>query len=295
MSDDERFARFQSRLASGSALRDARRSRRTPLPAAGDFWRMRWDETALVALVAEVDPPLVRAVPVTLDVEADDSAVVAPTSAHDLGVDVTIWIEDGSAVPMRVLEFKLGSLAVPGTAELAAGTTNWGPTDPRTRLRAALQDAIESLAHASWVPIASAENVDLDALLDTLDFDDVVRAVGSVQLASRLRRGEAELTEQQAGRLADLLGVPSTQLISSTQPVLPDELVAAMDVPEVRARVDRMAQARDRGEIETWRSCAYGVLALAAREHDRRQTFWEAKVRAYFDAFLPGNDEDPGR
>jgi transcriptional regulator with XRE-family HTH domain len=256
---------------------------------------VRWDETALVAFVAEVDPPLVRAVPVTLDMEGDDSAVVAPPSAHDLGVDVTIWVGDDSAVPMRVLEFKLGSLAVPSTAELAAGTTNWGPTDPRTRLRAGLQDAIESLADASWAPDASAENVDIEALLDTLDFDDVVRAVGSVQLASRLRRGEAELTEQQARRLADLLGVPTTQLMSATQPVLPDELVAAMDIPEVRARVDRMAQARNREEIETWRSCAYGVLALAAREHDRRQTFWEAKVRAYFDAVLPEIDKDPGR
>jgi hypothetical protein len=83
--------------------------------------------------------------------------------------------------------------------------------------------------------------------------------------------------------------------MSATQPVLPDELIAAMDVPEVRARVDRVAQTRDRDEVETWRSCAYGVLALAAREHDRRKTFWEAKVRAYFDAVLAEIDEDPGQ
>ncbi|MEV8372659.1 hypothetical protein AB0P21_07970 [Kribbella sp. NPDC056861] len=249
----------------------------------------------MVAFVAEVNPPSVRAVPVTLDVEADDSAVVAPASAHDLGVDVTIWVNDDSAVPMRVLEFKLGSLAVPSTAELAAGTANWGPTDPRTRLRADLQDAIESLADASWVPDAEAGAVDLDALLDTAEFDDVVRAVGSVRLASRIRRGEASLTEQQAAGLAELLGVSTAHVLSASQPVLPDELIAAMDLPEVRARVDRMAQAREREEIETWRFCAYGVLALAAREHDRRQTFWEAKVRAYFDAVLPEIDEAPGR
>jgi hypothetical protein len=256
---------------------------------------VRWQETALVALVAEVDPPLVKAVPVTLDAEPDDSAVLAPASAHDLGVDVVIWASDDAEVPMRVLEFKLGALSGSGAARLAPGTTNWGPTDPRSRLRASLQDAVESLADASWAPSATDEALDLEVLLDSVDFDDVVTAVGSVPLAGRLRRGGAMLTEEQAARLADLLGVPVGQLIAATLPALPDDLVAAMDTPEVRARVDRVASSRHREEIETWRSCAYAVLALAAREHDRKQTAWDGKVRAYFDAIMSEADRDSSR
>lgn len=302
---DADFAhRFDQRL--GDALRASLEVARnasahnTPPPRVGDVWRVRWQDSAGAVLVTYVDekhdtggqPSAVRhavaalrVAPVSFDEEPDDSAVLAPAFAHDLGFDVAVWVDDEAEVPARVLEFKLGQFTVPGVDGLPRGTRNWGPTDPRTQTRARLQDLVEELVEATWAPTQS-QAVSLPDLLAAADIREVAKALGSVPAAMQLRRGQATLTPEQADRLAPVLSRTPDELLAAN-PALPDDLVAVMDQPSVRSLVDRIAARQHQDEVTTWRNAAYGVYTLAAREHGRAATAnWAGRVRAYFDAIL---------
>jgi hypothetical protein len=299
------FARgFEQRL--GHALRESLEVARnaasdnTPPPQVGDVWRVRWQGAAGAVLVTYIDEKrnlsaptssmrdavaALRVAPVSFDEEPDEHAVLAPAFAHDLGFDVAVWVDDEAEVPARVLEVKLGQFTVPGTERLPRGTRNWGPTDPRTRTRAHLQDLVEELAVATWAP-RSSQGVSLPDLLAAADIREVADALGSVPLAMQLRRGQATLTAEQADRLAPVLSKTPDELLAAN-PALPDDLIAIMDQPSVRSLVDRIAVRHQQDEVTAWRDAAYGVYTLAAREHSRTATTnWEGRVRAYFDAVL---------
>ena len=87
----------------------------------------------------------------------------------------------------------------------------------------------------------------------------------------------------------------ASDLLTATQPPLPDDLVAAMDLPAIRAQVDLLAARRGADEVATWRAAAYGVLTLAARDHDRRDVSWAGRIRAYFEAHLHDYPDEPPR
>lgn len=94
------------------------------------------------------------------------------------------------------------------------------------------------------------------------------------------------LTPDEAQQLSRLLHVPAHDLLAATQPAVPEDLIAAMDLPRIRVLVDRLAQRRNQDEVVTWQAAAYGVLALAARDHDRRDANWSGRISAYFAAHL---------
>lgn len=293
---------FEQRL--GDVLREGLHvahhatSDNTPPPQVGDVWRVRWQDTAGTVLVTYIEErhtagggarhdtvAALRVAPVSFDEEPDEHAVLAPAFAHDLGFDVAVWVDDQGDVPARVLEVKLGQFAIPGTEGLPRGTRNWGPTDPRTRVRAHLQDLVAELAEATWAP-ESSYDVSLPDLLATADIRAVAGALGSVPLAMQLRRGQTILTPEQADTLAPVLGRTPEELLAANSP-FPDDLIAVMDQPSVRSLVDRLSARHHEDELTAWRAAAYGVYTLAAREHTRTMvTNWAGRVRAYFDAVL---------
>ena len=280
------------RPPSDSTLADARTAHETSLPRPGDLWRARWAEQAGVLLVLEVDADGIRVAPVSLDESPDETALLAPASTNTLLLDLAIWARDEGAVPVRVLDYRLGHLQA-ALADLEPGTVNWGPADPRTTTRARLLDLLDLLQGAMWAPSGNAK-LDLAAALRGADTRTIADILGSVPRTAALRRGQADLSVDEANRIAAVIGVAADDLLAATQPPLPVELVAAMDTPEVRSLVDRLAARRHADEVQTWRAAAYGVRALAAREHDRLEVRWAARVRAYFDAQLrekPGTDQ----
>ena len=272
--------------AFASSLQLARRvaARETPPPQSGDVWRVRWDDLAGTVLVVGIGATGARVAPVSFDTDADDSAVLAPAFSSDLGFDAAIWVSDESDVPIRVFECKVGALTHPGTDGLPRGTRNWGATDPRTRARAHLQDLVEHLQEATWAPQPTGHTTLQDILAKT-DIGDVAQALGSLPLAMQLRRGEGLLTAEQAELLAPIVGRAPDELLAAN-PALPDELVAEMDQPRVRSLVDRVATQRGQDEREAWRSAAYSVLALAARQDTRATIAWPSRINAYFNAVL---------
>lgn len=275
---------------SDNTLAQARTGHATPVPAPGDLWRARWDDQAGVVLVLAHAADHLRVAPVSLDALPDETAALAPAETHTLGFDIAIWTSDETDVPLRVLDYKLGHLNQ-SLSTLKRGTVNWGTTDPRTLARAHLQDLVETLEAAEWAP-ARATDLDLAATLAGANVRAISEVLGSPKRAAALRRGQVDLTTDEATQLSGLLGVPADDLLAATQPPLPDELVAAMDLPNVRSLVDRLAARRRTNEVETWRTAAYSIQALAARDHDRRAARWEGRIRAYFEAQLRENGPD---
>lgn len=277
--------------AGSVTLAEARNQHATPTPEPGQLWRVRWNDQAGVVLVLTVADDHMRVAPVSLDELPDETAADAPASTNTLGLPLAIWSSDAAAIPARVLDYKLGELdATP--ASLPRGSVNWGPTDPRTLVRARLQDLIETLEEAQWAPSATTV-LDLGSVLRGADLRAIQDVLGETSRVAALRRGQVDLTTDEAERLSRLLNVPAADLLATVRPPLPDALVAEMDLPAVRSLVDRLAERRDTNEAETWRSAAYGVWALAARDHDRRDTRWEGRIRAYFEAQLRETPTDP--
>ncbi|GGF56189.1 hypothetical protein GCM10011519_32660 [Marmoricola endophyticus] len=283
----------------GRSLAQARQAHATPTPSPGDLWRARWNDQAGVLLVldsittprgaeeggSQVNPGhLIRVAAVSLDSDADETAAVAAAETNTLHLELAVWVRNEATVPVRVLDYKLGELTA-DLMDLPPGDLNWGATDPRTIARARQRDLLDLLAEAEWAPSGTG-NLDLDTVLKGADPRAVAAALGSVPRAAALRRGQVDLSQAEANSLAEVLQVPAATLLSATNPPLPEDLVAAMDLPEVRSLVHRLAARRDQDEVETWRTAAYGVQALAAREHNRRDVRWSARIIAYFDAQL---------
>jgi len=276
---------------SGNTLAQARIEHATPSPEAGDLWRARWTDRAGVVLVLTRVADQLRVAPASLDELPDETAVHAPAATNTLGFDIAIWASDDADIPLRVLDYKLGHLNE-DLSSLERGSTNWGPTDPRTLARAHAQDLIEALQAAEWAPTGTT-NLNLAVTLTGADVRAIADVLGSPKRAAALRRGQVDLTTDEATQLSELLDIPADALLAATRPPLPDDLVAAMDFPNVRSLVDRLAARRGTDEVETWRTAAYGVLSLAAREHDRRDARWDGRIRAYFQAQLRGNQTGP--
>lgn len=265
-------------------LAEARTQHATPAPEAGQLWRVRWDDQAGVVLVLSAGSGQLHIAPVSFDELPDETGAEAPASTNSLGLPLAIWRSDEGVIPTRVLDYKLGELDEDPDS-LAPGSVNWGPTDPRTLTRAQLQDLIESLERATWAPSTSSD-FDLTSALRSADPRAIQDVLGETSRVAALRRGQVDLTAGEVERLSQLLNVPAADLLAATTPPLPEALVAEMDQPTVRSMVDRLAARRTASEAEMRRSVAYGVLALAARDNDRRDTRWEGRIRAYLQAQL---------
>lgn len=280
-------------LPAPGPLAAARLAHATPSPRAGELWRVRWDNHAGVVLLLEVHDSHLEVAAVSLDDDANETAKRASADATTLRFPVAVWMADTTTIPVRVLDYQLGRLYVPAD-DLPRGSTSWGPTDPRELVRARAQDLLDVLALARWAPDASMGIANLSEAAANADPRALIGLLG-VPRASGLRDGVLRLERGEAKPLAKILGLAPSDLEAATSPPLPDDLVAAMDQPSVRTRVDELAERRGTSEVAVWREAARGAFELAARQHTRQGAAWEGRVKAYLDAALraPETDERP--
>lgn len=115
---------------------------------------------------------------------------------------------------------------------------------------------------------------------------EVMRGVGmSPQLALALRRGQRPISPDQAAALAPLAGTTPEALLRSNPP-LPEDIVRDLDAVESREWVRRLAQHRTMTLEEARLVVGYGVYALAARETEKGQVDWKARIIRYAQAVL---------
>lgn len=281
------------RLPAPGPLAAARLGHATPAPQTGDLWRVRWGNLAGVVLLLEVHDDHLEVAPVSLDDDADATAKRASADATTLGFPLAVWMTDATTIPVRVLDYLLGTLHV-APDDLPRGSTSWGPADPRELVRAQAQDLLDALTVARWAPdTTTAGTVNLSEAAMNADPSAVVGLLGAARARS-LRDGVLRLEQGEAEPLADILGLTPDDLEAATAPPLPDDLVAAMDQPAVRARVDELALRRGTSEVAAWRDVAQGAFELAARQHNRQSAAWEGRIKAYLDAALRAPETDEG-
>jgi hypothetical protein len=257
---------------------------------AGQLWRARWEDVGLLVLLLDVDGSSYWAAPVTIDppVEDESSVVLAPATTV-LGEPLTVWAGLAQQLPLRVLDQPLDVLSPDVVAyirSVAAGRTGQAPTgcragsrivsvfQPAAEVRAELQDDLEALAAASWLPQTNAEVPrqpgkigDLrDLLGDRPDLRALMEALNApLPEVLDIIRGRRPLTPTQAEALTEVTGQPAEVLLASVGP-LPDALVAEVDHPRWRPVVRRRARRTGQDEARARLELAYGTYALAARQ-----------------------------
>jgi hypothetical protein len=269
-----------------------------PEPAPGQLWRARWGDVVELVLLFAVASDTVQVAPASVDVEcADDGAVVVAESDTSLGIPVAVWDVLARELPMRVLDRHAGhlapDLATPaGVAEAALqgraqrGRSAFSPLDPCLQFRSHLDDALDTFRAARWAPTGTGSlavvlrgaGVEVTQLMDLLEVP--------AQRALALLRGRAAVTEEEAERLQPVTGLTVADLLAAN-PALPAGLVACLDRPIWRARVQRLAVRSRMPEPVAWQAAGYGTWALAARQTGGEPSAaWGERLGRYFAVVL---------
>jgi len=236
--------------------------------------------------------------PVTLDTSAaDDTSVVLDANVTVLDHPVTVWGGIAAAVPLRVFDLLIGTVAaVVVTAAVTvaagrltvlpagvrAGATITSPFDPAAEVRAELFDDLERLNGAEWAPPVSGatqtlrdllgKRLDLRALKAALRLD-LPAVIGIVM-------GKRPVTQDQAAAVAAVTGLTAQQVLAAVSP-LPAELVSELDHPRWRKALRTRRQPHE-SETAVRVTVAYGVLTLAARQTGQTSApSWPQCIRQY--------------
>lgn len=263
-----------------------------PEPSPGQVWRARWESSALLVLLVEVQRATVLACPITSDVAgSNSSAFVVPETRSSLQTPLVTWVELRRQLPVRVLDRCLGEMQSEVVEAVAANTHDERlprgrlavhGTDPSLQEQARLEDRLDELAAAAWAPVG------IGGLKDLFDATGVslaqVRQLPGVPDGDALsvRRGDRPLDAPQIEALVARTGVTADRWWEAN-PQLPEALIAALDRPAARAKVVALAAEGRRSEIAAWRSVAYDVFSLAARQTgEATEPNWEGRLGQYF-------------
>ena len=277
-------ARLRAALTAAALPAGVRRAwtDQPPTPAPGQIWRARWGTTTLLVLILDAPRRSVRAVPVTLAVDAaDDSAAILSPGSSDLATALAVWLDDATSLPLRVLDRYLGSLTI-DLRELDAadrGLPVLTVADDRAVQRARLQDTLDTFVAARWAPEGSGNLKDLLPASDVKGLAQVLQVPDRTVIA--LRRGKAALTPEQAERLAPVIHLPVEALLAANPP-LPEELVADLDHPAYRAKVIALAERRNIDETQAWLTAGFAVAAVAHRQTEGEKPAWTDRLDQYF-------------
>lgn len=282
--EDTPAARLRAALTAAVLPPTVRRAwtDRPPTPAPGQIWRARWGTTTQLLLILDAPSRSVRAVPVTLDLEAaDDSAALLGPDSSELGGPLVVWLGDATALPLRVLDRYLGALTFELRALSAAGHGQPVLTDADDRavLRARLQDALDVFVAAHWAPVTNGNLKEVLAATDPKELAQLLAVPPRTAIA--LRRGRTFLTLDQAERLAPVVHLPVETLLAANPP-LPEELIADLDHPAYRAKVISLAERRGIDENQARLTAGFAVAAVAHRQTDGESPGWTDRLDRYF-------------
>jgi hypothetical protein len=243
------------------------------------------DEVARFVLVLTAGDEKVDVAPVTLDTELmTDEAFIADAALTDFALPVAVWLPLRRSVERLVLDRYVGDMhmAVDAIRQLPTGRPLFSPLEDRAMERAVLEDDMDELSAASARPASLAD------LLAAVPLPQLHAAGFPVPLVLQLRRGLRAVSDEEAERLAPLVGVSPAVLLAANPP-LPERLVRDLDSDVGRAFVEQYQRARG-GDAELARlSVGYGAYALAARETEKGDIDWLARIQRYVQAVLGGS------
>jgi hypothetical protein len=257
-----------------------------PRPDLGQFWRASHDQVARFVLVVGIDGDAVDVAPVTLDIErTTDDALLLEADDSDLDVPLAVWLPLRRSVARHLLDRYTGNLhmAVDAVRKSPTGRPVVSVLEASAMERAVLEDDMDELAAAG----ASAPS--LAELISEIPLSDLQHLGFPTPLILQLRRGLRAVTDDEAGRLAPLAGVSPAALLEANPP-LPQELVRSLDSPAGRELIAEFKRSVGPDQYQdARRAVGYGAFALAARETDRGDIDWLARIRRYVQAVLGGS------
>ena len=256
-----------------------------PEPALGQLWRAEWAGTAcLVVVSGERVGRLVPVMVATADQIGDERALVAESVN---GMMTSVWGGVTSSIKMFTLEYRITDLTS-GSFEMLMAVADsqqqgdWAPIssdlDDRVLIQTDLSERLQLLSEAEWIPVASEGQTSIAELAESVGIrasqvaDHLGVAPGD---ARRLLRGQREPSADEIRDLTVLLGtVPKVSV------QFDESLVAGLDLPEFRPRLQRAARDEHQGdEVAARRALAGHMEALAARHRDPGSRNWVSLIR----------------
>lgn len=253
-----------------------------PAVGAGQLWRAAWRDNA--CLVVVLDAPVGRRVLVaaaTSDEPGDDSVVLATT---DAGLSPYVWGSVTGKIKVLTLEHRVADLTVDALdavrdAVSGAGPGVWAPIssplDDRALVRAELVDAVEGLEQAEWVPQSQGITLADQATQAGIGVPDISRALDLAPGDARaLLLGKRAPRTDELAPLIKLLGAPPVVAVRYDE-----ELVAYLDRPEYRQRLERRTAARGITDPAAQRrAVAEELMPAAARMRSGSRRDWAALI-----------------
>lgn len=267
-------------------------------PAVGQLWQLEWAGRGAVGLVVGVDADAIRVVPAEDDPHLGDVwAVLLDIEDSPIGLDFVLWTGLAATVPVRVLNVLLGVVPEgvltqvdeafaaraadqPGAAG-GIGALISSVLDEQAQLEEGVKARFEELAAATWLATPASEPVDVGGLLRASGLQ-ATQVADLLDLPPRevlkLVRNQRPLLPEEAGPLAELLGVAPSTLGSTV--AIPPGLVAALDRPQRRPRLHALARTAGASEAAFRWAEALAILPMAARRAGapKAEPDWEQLV-----------------
>jgi hypothetical protein len=274
-----------------------------PEPAAGQIWRLRWNEVTALSVVLRVHEEEVTVAPVSVDSWlADEYAVYVSAEWSPIGVALAIWVSLVGTVPLCVLDRYLGDVdvldqlpsvrdafrkGIPAPSHIPVGSPILSAFDERSQYRRQLTATFSALADVEWHdPTFGHGDGDLGATLDGLEAEEIGSCLGlGPPDVFVLLRGETPLTAEQADKLAALSGTSAEDLLRATPPV-PSELVRELDHPANRSLIEVYAIRNDWSPTQVRFEARNALLGLATRfaGDPKAPIDWRRVLRDWLDA-----------
>ncbi len=274
---------------------------RREVPAAGEVWRLSWDDVSELALVWRAIDDYFRVVPLRPDPEyADERTVVTGTGSSILPGDVALWFGLESSVPLGVFDrywFEIDLEPLGGVraairerkpveaAHVRVGAPVTSALDARYEYREDISDRYEQLTNAHW-RIERESSRTLADLVNAANatWSQVTTALGlEAHERLRLQRSQYLFRAEDAARLAVVLDTTPEEILA-TNPPIPPTLAAALDQPRWKPRILEERRTSGLDEAGARYRVAFAALALAARESAPPSTEeqWDVRLEHVF-------------
>lgn len=273
-----------TRLAS-SAVLDlalARTDEPPPEPAAGQLWRLRWDDVVALAVVLRVHDEEVTIAPVGIDSWlADEYAVYVSEAWSPIGVSFAVWMSLVGTIPLCVLDWYLGDVdvldqlpavsdafrkGIAAPAHIPVGAPIDHLLDERWQYRRQMMGSLSALADAAWCePLSAVGDGDLGAMLDGCEPSEIGSSLGlEPPDVFVLLRGDTPLTAGQAELLSSMSGRSVGDLLNAAPPV-PPALLRELDHPVNRPLIEGFADRNGWSPVRVRFEARNALLGRAAR------------------------------
>jgi hypothetical protein len=280
----------------------------TPEPEAGQVWRLRWDDTAALAVIdRRGDVRTLSALPLTEDPQfATDSDLILTADESPLGIEAMVEVALEMVLHRRVLERCLGQIGEAAREDLwrlrnafvhsepsglpvgRVGPPVTHELDDRLQYRSEQREAHASLVFAEWYtpPAREAAGDLVRRRLRELGLSPAKLAETAgipIQAIIELTRGSLpSLQDSDIVSLAERLVVDPTELQSALVERLPDELVDAVDLPRHKARACAWSERWQVDESTARRKMARSVVRLALRAKKMDVADWSRLLEEKF-------------